>query len=191
MPAVRFNPTQLALTILSMRGVIDRVEKDWPLLTDREQVDEPDGFGPGGAGESGRGAGSHSDPTARAAAARARWGTKRQDLDLIQVLLATAARHLDQVDSLRAAALPPSGEKPDSDDGDGWCRSCLRLGRCNPVGDHGRTKLCSWCYGFSSEHKQQPPLELLAKHHDGVRIYDRDIREALRRRKSKSRRRAS
>lgn len=156
------------------------IEANWDRarLFSREIL--PDGFPAGGGGE-GRSSGDHADPTYAAIQQRAaldHFDRAQQKFAVALVMLSDARKELD-------AALPPKDEpapKIDVSSAD-WCSSCQRVslpgGRgkvCEPV---HRAGLCRWCYGFKLEHEQEPPLTLLASRHDGKRISERDVTEAL------------
>lgn len=71
---------------------------------------------------------------------------------------------------------------------DDWCRSCLRLQRCEPIRALG---LCRWCQDFRHAWQQDPPIAILFMHHDGRRITEADVARHLITVKPKKRKRAS
>lgn len=70
----------------------------------------------------------------------------------------------------------PSKNTPVFDPQD-WCSSCLRIGKCSP---RHRGDRCRWCYDFGSAYKREPPIELVRDHHEGRRISEERIKDALR-----------
>lgn len=61
-----------------------------------------------------------------------------------------------------------------------WCRSCLRLQHCEPIGKDGRAGLCNWCYRFHLAEKMDPPLPILQLRHQGRRISEAAVKAAVR-----------
>jgi len=132
--------------------------------------------GVAGRREVGRHSNDVSDPTAAAALQSA---SQVDDATRALGLFHAAVKLLEQADSYRARALPPvRTERPTN-----WCTSCERASVHTPRGDEkavGKAStLCAWCHAFNREHTTLPPIELIAKHARGERIYDRDISQAL------------
>lgn len=72
---------------------------------------------------------------------------------------------------------PGTTKKTKTLDPQDWCRSCLRIAKCSP---RHRGDLCRWCYDFTKSTGQQPPIELVRDHHEGRRITDERVKDALR-----------
>lgn len=70
----------------------------------------------------------------------------------------------------------PSKSAPTFDPQD-WCSSCLRIGKCSP---RHRGDRCRWCYDFQTAYHREPPIELVRDHHEGRRISEERIKDALR-----------
>lgn len=86
-------------------------------------------------------------------------------------IIATWTPHTATPDEQRAAALTTL-------DPADWCANCLRIAKCAP---RHRGDLCRWCYDFKTANRHRlPPLELLRMHHEGRRITEDRIKDALR-----------
>lgn len=136
--------------------------------------------------------GGSGDPTGTTATARADRGvTPLNDDTLLHARMRAAVQALDFDCALvanlvlQACPTPPRLTKDDTGPGDGYCQSCWRDGRyMEPEATHrdGRVMYrgsCSWCWGFTTEHGQRPPVSLLKLRHAGRRITTRDVANAL------------
>ncbi len=68
----------------------------------------------------------------------------------------------------------------------GWCMSCWRndqqmviIETKKSTGLRYYRDYCRWCGSFKAEHKIEPPLEILKLHHDGRRISETDVADAV------------
>lgn len=68
----------------------------------------------------------------------------------------------------------------------GWCMSCWRneqqmviIETKKSTGLRYYRDYCRWCGAFKAEHKIEPPLEILRLHHDGRRISESDVADAV------------
>lgn len=113
-----------------------------------------------------------------------RYGTINNDLSTtalielkhhIKLAFASAAAIARIVNAWIPNATPTSG--PIAFDPGDWCSSCLRIGKCSP---RHRGDRCRWCYDFQSNYKREPPIELVRDHHEGRRISEERIKDALR-----------
>jgi hypothetical protein len=98
----------------------------------------------------------------------------RTDRELIQVL-ALYPPHAIRAERAKAAG----GE---------WCQSCYRDSQFHePVsfrpersgGEPYYAGRCRWCGAFRAVHRMDPPVKLLRLHHEGRRLYERDVLEAV------------
>jgi hypothetical protein len=110
-------------------------------------------------------------------------GLHGQVLERINEAWAAALLLIDQVQSLR----PDRGaqlELVTTDDE--WCRSCMRIGKCSP---RYRGDLCHRpCYEFHQLVRQDPPIWLVAAHHEGRKLTEKMLSDAIREVRPKRRR---
>lgn len=103
-----------------------------------------------------------------------------------------AARDLSWfVDSFRPDRVLPIADQPTASSED-WCRNCLRHGFCNP---RHRGDSCRTCYDFALAYPDlKRPRELIVAKHEGRRITQSMVDEAVartRRDRRKRRRKAA
>jgi len=183
---VLFNAEQLRLMFESARSALNRLERDYKQVLDRDPRQSHDGYpvqSLGGARRAGKG--RHADPTHTVAVQLVDGDAVGSDVAKLFGSLHQASRLLEQADSLRARVLPPE-KKPEADE-TLWCKSCLRVEHS----DHrGRTELvhtparegcpdCWACHRYANANDGEwPPLVLVAMHHAGRRVYERDVARA-------------
>ena len=64
--------------------------------------------------------------------------------------------------------------------GEGWCVSCFRDGGYHePTAEGVYRDRCRWCADFSRAHGQEPPLVILRRRHEGRRITQSEVEQAL------------
>lgn len=97
---------------------------------------------------------------------------------------------LEQATTLRALTVewatgdtPPAG--PMRVELELWCTSCLTADHCSPI---YRGAFCRWCYDFNLVEHQRPPAHLLKQRHQGIKITEAMVAEALGRKRNKRRR---
>jgi hypothetical protein len=80
----------------------------------------------------------------------------------------------DLINALRPDRDRPKPEKTSVED---WCTSCLRIGKVEP---RYRGDLCRWDYDLCRAYVlTQPPIELVKARHEGKRITQQTVDEAL------------
>ena len=76
--------------------------------------------------------------------------------------------------------LPNATLRVDPED---WCVSCIRIAKCSP---RARGELCRWCDDFTRTEHARPPVKLVKLHHEGRRITQQMVDDALGRKPKKA-----
>lgn len=171
---VTYTPAQRRETIAVMRRILNRFEHDDRALAAASHDALPDGYPTDSL------PGPHTHGTTDRVPTTVRLRHNAHDpATIAYTLLHQAARLLEQADSRRAEALPPTTPTPTTDTH--WCTSCLRSNHFTPrapekeVGRH--STLCGWCHAWQRTHDTLPPIALIDARARGQRITSRIIEE--------------
>jgi hypothetical protein len=85
---------------------------------------------------------------------------------------------LEVIDDIQALRPDRATEHVDSTATDeDWCRSCLRIGQCQP---RSRGDFCDFCYRFNLATTKLPPVWLIKVHHERGKVTGREMDQAIR-----------